>query len=187
MTIAAFGVQFFASIEHAQNVRCLMTSWSLFTCLCALHYLQEPRPLIYERLNVQSAYKRGCTVTGKFFLTLPVQIKWRQRPKMHLIHAHCHTLHAYERQKNCLHLLPNIKQKPNIAQVFVREQQQAGSSRATPATAAAAPGSHAPLSQRKRQLLSVRERAGSSSEAFSALFQHSSPSSGRLSSLVSGL
>ena len=33
MTIAAFGVQFFASTEHAQNVRCLMTSWSLFTCL----------------------------------------------------------------------------------------------------------------------------------------------------------
>ena len=55
-----------------------------------------------------------------------------------------------------------------------------------PAAAAAAPGSHAQLSQRKRQLLSVDEH-GSSSMAFSVLFQRSSQSSRRLSQWVSGL
>ena len=48
--------------------------------------LQE---IYVEALNVQSAYKRGTQSRAIFFLTLPVQTKWRQRPKMHSIHAHC--------------------------------------------------------------------------------------------------
>ena len=123
---------------------------------------------------------------GRIFFDVARTNKMATKTKDALDTRPLHTLRAYERQKNCLHLLPSIKQKPNIAQVLVCEQQQAGSSRATPAAAATAPGSHAPLSQRKRQLRSVRERAGSSSEAFSALFQRSSPSSSRLSPLVSG-
>ena len=88
---------------------------------------------------------------GKFFLT--TQTKWQQTPKIHLIHAHCHTLHAYKRPST------SLTQHKTKAQVLVCEQRQACCSQTT---LAAVPGSHAPLSQRKRQLLGVRKIAGSS-------------------------
>ena len=88
------------------------------------------RGVVVEGLNVQSAYKSGCTVTDKFFFDVARTNKMATKTKDALDTRPLPQIVCLWKAKNCLQFLPSIKQKPNIAQVFVYEQQQAGSSRA---------------------------------------------------------